>query len=221
MYSNEIHGWDSLHPKQQKLYELLVKLRHDELITLDDMREALGANSLNTAVHHLKQMERKGYIRKNTLTGRIETLAQPLQDIVYLNLYGSAGCGPSGFFAEENVQERIPFPAKQLRVNPNAFLVRARNDSMEPMIHDHDLVVIEPRPVASNGDVTLVVHQDEAKLKQFFREGSQIVLQSLNSRYRPIVACVDDEDVSLVGIVRGVVRSFADNDLKIQKSRYQ
>lgn len=219
MRKNKVDGWDSLHSTQQRLYELLVERKADESLTLQKMREELGANSLNTAVHHLKQLERKGYIRRDSMTGRFETLARPIRDIIYLNLYGMAGCGPNGFLVEENVVDRIPFPAKQLRVNPESFLVRARNNSMEPMIYDGDLVVVEPKRVISNGDVALVVHQEEAKLKRFFKDGSQIILQSLNSEYKPIVVDIDDEDVRPVGIVRGVIRNFTSGDLKLQKSR--
>jgi repressor LexA len=213
----KLEGWDSLHPTQQKLYELLAENEAaDEPLTLQKMGEELGVGSLNTVVHHLKQLERKGYIRRDT-AGRIETLARPLRDIVYLNLYGLAGCGPDGFINEDRVEERIPFPAKQLRISPNAFLVRAKNDSMEPMIHSDDLVVIEPGEVL-NGDVALVVQKDEAKLKRYFRLGEEVILQSLNPKYSPSISSLEDEDVRPVGVVRGVVHNFTSTDLNIQKS---
>ncbi len=180
MKQDSIEGWDSLHPRQRRLYEILVERSADESLTLEEMREELKTKFLNTVVHHLRQLERKGYVRKNGVTGRIETLVRPMRDVVYLPLYGMAGCGP-GFIAEDNVVEHIPFPARQLRVSPDTFLVKARGDSMEPMIHDGDLVLVEPGHVISNGRVALVLHQDEAKLKQFFVDDLKIFLQSLNT----------------------------------------
>lgn len=205
MTQKTTQGWDSLHPKQQKLYELLLEHKGDGALTLDGMREELKASSLNTVVHHLKQLEKKGYIRRNGGGGQIETLPAPVRDIVYLNLYGTVGCSPTGFFNEDNVKESIPFPAKKMRVNPNSFLVEARGDSMEPLIHDKDLVLVDRTPVSS-GDTAVVVHKSEAKLKKLFKERGHIVLQSLNSKYQPEV--VDPDDIRAVGVVRGVVRSF-------------
>ncbi len=216
MPPKKIQGWDSLHPKQQQLYELLLKQKSDDTLTLEDMRAELGVESLNTVVHHIGQLEKKGYIRKNGGYGDIKVLPAPVQDIVYLSLYGTVGCSLEGFFNEDNVRDRIPFPVKQLRVNPDSFLVEARGDSMEPMIHDHDLVLVDRGPVTS-GSIAVVVDQGGAKLKQVYRVGSTVVLQSLNSKYKPVVA--ERTDVREVGVVRGVVRSFPDEGLKAKKSR--
>ena len=214
MPKKSIRGWDSLNPKQQKLYELL--LQANEKLTLDAMREELDVESINTVVHHLKQLEKKGYIRRYGDNGRIEVLSQPIRDIVYLGLYGMARCGPNGFFNDDNVIDRIPFPARQLRVDPDSFLVEARGDSMEPMIHDKDLVLLDRSPV-ENGDVAVVVYEGGAVLKKIHKERGRVVLQSLNPKYQSIVA--DPREVNAVGTVRGVVRSFRDADLKVKKNR--
>jgi len=214
MANKNIKGWDSLHPKQQQLYELLLK--NSEGLTLEVMRGELDVNAINTVVHHLKQLEKKGYIRRQGSNGRIEVLSAPVQDIVYLNLYGMVGCGPDGFFNDDNVVDRIPFPAKRMRVNAGSFLVEARGDSMEPMIHDRDLVLIDKSPVNS-GDVAVVVYGNGAVLKKIYKEKNNVILQSLNPRVEPFV--VDSNEITTVGIVRGVVHNFNENNLKVKKSR--
>lgn len=211
--TKDIEGWDSLHPKQQQLYELLLK--GDDDLTLDVMREELGASSLNTAVYHLKQLEKKGYIRRNGDFGRVEVLSKPLRDIIYLNLYGMAACGPDGFINDDNVVERIPFPAKKLRISTDSFLVEARGDSMEPLIHNKDLVLVDRSPVDS-GDTAVVVYNGGAVLKKIYKDQGRIVLQSLNTKYKPII--VNPDEINPIGIVRGVVRSFPEENLKIKKS---
>ncbi len=206
MLNKKVEGWDSLHPKQQQLYELLLDRKADESLTLEDMREDLDVGSLNTVVHHLKQLEKKGYIRRNSDNGGLEVLPAPVRDIVYLNLYGTVGCSPTGFFNDDNIIDRIPFPAKKIRVTSNSFLVEARGDSMEPLIHNKDLVLVDKIP-ATSGDTAVVIHNDEAKLKKLYKEKNHVVLQSLNTKYEPIVA--EPEDIRPVGVVRGVIRSFA------------
>lgn len=218
MDTDNIGGWDSLHPHQQTLYELLLDSNDpEEALTLEEMRGVLGVSSLNTVVHHLKQLEKKGYIRRNGDYGSIEVLPAPVRDIVYLNLYATVGCSPQGFFNDDNVKERVPFPAKKMRVNADSFLVEARGDSMEPLVHDQDLVLVDRTDAVSSHDTAVVVLNDGgAVLKKYYADSGQVILQSLNSKYQPIVA--SPEEVRVVGIVRGVVRSFTD-DSKVKKSR--
>ena len=204
-----IQGWDSLHPKQQRLYELL--LDGDQGLTLDAMRDDLGVNSINTVVHHLKQLEKKGYIRRYGDNGRIEVLPAPVRDIVYLNLYGTVRCGPNGVFTDANVIDRIPFPAKRVQVNADSFLVEAQGDSMEPMIQNKDLVLVDRTPVG-NGNIAVVLYQNGAVLKKLIKERGRVILQSLNSKYEPIVA--EPSDIVPIGIVRGVIRKFPEDNLK-------
>ncbi len=214
MTKKNIQGWDSLHPKQQQIYELLLKGESD--LTLDVMRDELGVNSLNTVVHHLKQLEKKGYIRRSGDYGQIEVLPAPVRDIVYLNLYGMVRCGPNGFFNEDNIVERVPFPAKKLRVTPDSFLVEAYGDSMEPLIHNKDLVLVDRSPV-DNGDTAVVVYEGGAILKKIYKDRGHIVLQSLNTKYEPIF--VNPDEINPIGIVRGIVHNFPEENLKIKKSR--
>ena len=217
MVKKKIEGWDGLHEKQHQLYEFLLAAKGDNALTLDNMRQNLEVSSLNTVVHHLKQLEKKGYIRRQGDYGPIEVLPAPIRDIVYLTLYGTVGCSPEGFFNDDNVVDRIPFPARQLRVNSDTFLVEARGDSMEPLIRDQDLVLVDRNPVSS-GDIAVVVHRESAKLKKLYKEKGQIILQSLNTKYDPIV--VRPDEIRAVGTVRGVVRNF-NIDLNIKKSRQQ
>lgn len=210
----DIQGWTSLHPKQQQIYELL--LEGDDDLTLNVMRNKLGVNSLNTVVHHLKQLEKKGYIRRYGDSGQIEVLPAPIRDIVYLNLYGMVRCGSNGFFNDDNVVDRIPFPAKKLRVSADSFLVEARGDSMEPLIYNKDLVLVDKSPV-DNGDTAVVVYEGGAVLKKIYKDHDRIILQSLNTKYEPIF--VNPDEINPIGIVRGVVHSFPEENLKIKKSR--
>ncbi len=205
MARNKVQGWESLHPNQQKLYQYLSDNAHDDQVTLADMSSVLDTTSLNTVVHHIRQLEKKGYIRRKGTGNQFEVLSAPVQDIVYLNLYGMAGCSPDGFFNDDNVVDRIPFPAKRMSVPADSFLVEARNDSMEPLIHDRDLVLVDKGPV-ENGSIVVVVHKDGAKIKKIFKDKKHMILQSLNQKYDPDI--VEADDIRIVGSVRGVIRNF-------------
>ena len=203
-------GLGQLNPTQQKLYQLLAKENQNFSLSLREIAELIGVNSHNTVEHHLQQLEKKGYIFRNKESGRIEALKDPARDILYLNLYGTAQCGPEGFFAEDNIIERMPLPAKQLHIKPNSFLVRAENDSMEPMIYSGDLVVVEKVAEPANGSVVVVTQNDGAKIKKLFVENGTMVLQSLNSKYNPIIVS-QPQEVTVEGLVRNIIGNRMDN----------
>jgi repressor LexA len=193
-----------IHPTQLRLYALLKEENQNESLSLRDIASLIGVNSPNTVEHHLQQLEKKGYIFRDKESGRIEALQEPATDMMYLNLYGSAQCGPDGLFAEDNIIERMALPAKQLHIKPDCFLVRAQNDSMQPMIYDGDLVVVEKNESPTNGSVVVLTHDDGAKIKKLFVENGTMVLQSLNTNYPPIVVS-EPEQVYIAGTVRSVI----------------
>ena len=88
------------------------------------------------------------------------------------------------------------------------FALRVRGDSMiEDQICDGDVVVIERRDEARNGEtVVALVGGDEATLKRFYRRGERVELVPANSSMQPIE--VPAADVQIRGVVRGLMRTF-------------
>ncbi len=94
-------------------------------------------------------------------------------------------------------------PSKQ-----DHYVLRVRGDSMiEDQICDGDLVVIEGRKEARNGEtVVALVEGTEATLKRFYRDGAQVKLVPANSSMAPME--FHAADVEIRGVVRGLIRQF-------------
>jgi repressor LexA len=195
-----------LHPTQEKLIDVLKELDSDSL-PLRDIAEKIGVKSPNTVAHHIEQLEKKGYIFRDTITKKINLLKNPVKDIVFLNVYGLAECGVGGYFVEENILDRVPLPAKTFRVTQTSFLVEAVGDSMSPVIESGDLVLADKTSVAEDGDLVVVIHNGTAKIKKFFKKAKAVILQSVNPAYPPLSAFIDD-DLEIAGVVTGIVRKF-------------
>ena len=76
---------------------------------------------------------------------------------------------------------------------------------IEDAIADGDIVLIERRETARNGETVVAVLPDgEATLKRFYRENGRIRLQPANSTMEPIYT----DDVEIRGVVCGVVRRY-------------
>jgi repressor LexA len=86
------------------------------------------------------------------------------------------------------------------------FLLKVRGDSMiGDHIRDGDLVLVEPRPTAEEGEkVVAVLPSGEATLKRLFRDGKRFRLQPSNPDLEPIYA----DDLEIRGVVRGVLRRY-------------
>ena len=200
-----------LHPTQEKLMDVLKSPGGDlesDSMSLREMAERIGVSSPNTVSHHIEQLEKKGYLFRDKVTKQINLLKSPVKDIVFLNVYGMAECGPGGYFVEDNILDRVPLPSKTFKVTPTSFLVEAVGDSMIPMIEEGDLVLADKTNSAQNGDLVVVIHNGTAKIKKFFKEAKSVILQSINPAYPPLSAYIDD-DLEIAGVVTGIVRKFS------------
>jgi len=193
-----------LHPTQKAILKVLK--RGVEGVSLRDIAREIGVRSPATVVYHLRQLEKRGYLRRNPASPSDYTLLKdPVKDIIYVNLYGLASCGTNGFLAEENVLDRVPLSTRLFGVADRSFLVRARGDSMEPMISDRDLVLVERQPRVETNTIALVICGEEPRIKKLIYAGDQIVLASLNSRYSPEVYR-KGEGIAIVGKVKSVIK---------------
>lgn len=197
----------NLHPTQRKLLVLL-KQHAENPLTMRELQEELGVSSTSMVHHHISQLEKRGYLRRNpTNSHDYQVLAdEPNKKIAYLNLYGLARCGPQGTILDGNPIERIPVATALLGFDASqAFMVRAKGDSMEPKIKNGDFVIV--KKVESNqapeGSIVVCTNNGETMIKQFRSDigSKKIILVSLNShKYPPIVA--NGDDFRIEGVVR-------------------
>jgi len=192
----------SLHPTQKKLLELL-KDNIAEPLTIRQLQEALGISSTSVVHHHLEQLEKKGFLRRNPANPKdYQILADsPEKTITYINLYGLAQCGQKGSILEGSPIDRIPISSKILGFSSSeAFMVKAKGNSMTPKINDGDLVIAKKSNNIDNGSIAVCVNNGEALIKKV-KKGKEIILVSTNPDYEPFVAA---KDFRIEGIVRGI-----------------
>jgi repressor LexA len=179
-----------------------------------EIGEAVGLSSSSTVQSHLKTLERRGLLWRDPTKPRAlvprehagsKTATLPpsgdAPDIVLIPVVGRVAAGVP-ITAAENLEETFVLPAAFSR-RPGTFMLRVKGDSMiEAAILDGDLLVIDPRPDATNGEIVVAMIDGEATVKRFYREPGRIRLQPENSTMAPIYA----EDVTIVGRVEAVVR---------------
>jgi repressor LexA len=195
---------EQLHQTQKQLLEILVS-NSDKLLTIREMQFMLGISSTSGVVRHLTQLEKKGFVKRNPYNPRdYQVLNQgPEKEIAWLNLYGLVQCGQNGSFLDSTPIDRIPIATRLLSFSSSeAFLVKAKGNSMCPKINEGDFVI--GRRVKDLGDFPLImcVNNGEALIKKVRKDGDAIILSSLNPDHAPFLA---SSDFKIVGEVRGVI----------------
>lgn len=100
--------------------------------------------------------------------------------------------------------ERVSVPANMVRRNTYALKVRGHS-MIDDNIQDGDIVVIEKRESAENGQsVVAMINGEQVTLKKFYVERNGIRLQPANPEMEPIY--LKNEEVQILGIVTGVIR---------------
>lgn len=100
--------------------------------------------------------------------------------------------------------QRVSVPSNMVRRNTYALKVRGHSMT-DDNIQDGDIVVIEKRESAENGQsVVAMINGEQVTLKKFYVERDGIRLQPANPEMEPIY--LKNEDVQILGIVTGVIR---------------
>lgn len=83
---------------------------------------------------------------------------------------------------------------------------RVRNFAMyDEHILEGDIVFIEKRPYARDGDIVVVIIEEKTvAMKKYYRDGANIELRPANDNYQSIYVSADK--ISIQGVVRGLLR---------------
>jgi len=195
--------------RQQQVYVFLSQYcqRHGFAPSLREIAEHLGVSGNLGVLRHLDALEKKGYLRRSSGSSRGIVMAGPAAPReTHLPLVGTVRAGLPQLALEE-VEGRCMVDPSLVR-SPDSFLLRVQGESMiEAHICPGDLAVVRPQSTAENGAIVVALLDGEATLKRFFHEGEWIRLQPENREMAPIIVR-DGEEVTLVGVVTGILRSI-------------
>lgn len=122
----------------------------------------------------------------------------------------SVSCG-GGVIADDNIEGYVDFPEELARTG-EFFALTVKGDSMEPDLHDKDVVIVKQQPDAETGDLVIAkVNGDEGFCKRLKKYADGIALVSVNPSYEPMYFSekqVKEEPVVVVGKVVEVRRKL-------------
>lgn len=115
----------------------------------------------------------------------------PAMDVV--PLVGRIACG-TPITAEENIDQMVCVPSRW----HSTFTLTCKGDSMEPRIHDGDLVAIRSQPEVENGEIAAVRIGEEATLKHVYLHENFIELRPENPAFSSIILSWEDMNTVVI-----------------------
>jgi repressor LexA len=179
--------------------------------TVREIAKHLGMSGPHGAKHFLDMLQQKGFIRRLSKSSRAIELVHPssttLSPARMVPLLGRVRAGKP-LLAEENIETTLAIDKQFARWN-NVFLLRVVGESMtEAHIKDGDLALVKPQPTIDNGEIAVILINDEATIKRFFKQKGVISLEPANQNMKPIIIKPGTLEVTIVGKVVGIVRNM-------------
>ena len=195
--------------RQREILDYLAEFiqQHGYAPSLEEIGRRFGLSSLATVHKHLTNLEAKGFIRRAWNRSRSVELVPTRvgRRAVELPLLGTVAAGaPIEAVASS---ETIAVP-EDIVAARDTYALRVRGNSMiDEQIRDGDIVIVEDRKSADNGEMVIALLDGaDVTLKKFYRDDGRIRLQPANPALRPLV--VEPDQVQIQGVVVGVVRRY-------------
>lgn len=201
--------------RQREIFEFIrdfVK-RNGYSPSLEEIGSHFGLSSVATVHKHVHHLVEKGFLQKAWNRSRsvepVEEVASEAPDLATLPVLGTVAAGsPIEAIEDDGATERVSVPTEMVSRPGETYVLRVRGESMiDEQIRDGDMVVVESRKQARNGDtVVAIVGGSDATLKRFYKKGDQVRLVPANPDMQPIE--VHAGEVEIRGVLKGLLRQY-------------
>ncbi|MDN5324135.1 MAG: repressor LexA [Clostridia bacterium] len=121
-----------------------------------------------------------------------------ITDIVKIPVLGVIRAGEP-ILAEENIIGYESISADEIK-SGEYFYLKVKGDSMiNARIYDGDLVLVRKQEDVENGQIAVILIEDEATLKRVYRNNGTLILHPENPKYQPML--IEKGNVKIIGKV--------------------
>jgi repressor LexA len=131
--------------------------------------------------------------------------AAPQSQVVEIPIYGEIPAGMASL-AEQNIEGHVALDRHSVNASRSArtFALRVRGDSMVGAhILDGDIVILEDRKTARNGDIVAALIDGETTLKRYLVERGRPYLKAENPRFPDLIPA---RELKIQGVMTSLIR---------------
>jgi repressor LexA len=203
----------ALSKRQKEILRYIISevRKHGYPPSVREIGQAVGLSSSSTVHAHLKNLEKKGYLKRGEALPRAigilkdqgGAVRRERRDVIEIPFVGRIAAGEP-LLAEENIEDYVPLPL-EFAGGDESFMLQVNGESMIDVgIMDGDYVVIKPQQSVENGEIAAVMIDDSATIKRFYRDRNQFRLVPENKTMDPIITKEADVLGRVVAVLRHV-----------------
>jgi repressor LexA len=170
-----------------------------------EIQQHFGFASQTSVMQYLDVLERKGFVDRHARKAR--ALITPVQKvrITDIPIYGQIPAGMATL-TDQTIEGHVSLDTRSANASKNGrtFALRVRGDSMiEAHILDGDLVILEDRKEAQNGDIVAALIDGETTLKRYVVERGRPYLKAENPMFPNLIPA---RELRIQGVMVSLVR---------------
>ncbi len=170
-----------------------------------EIQEHFGFASQTSVMQYIAALERKGFLDRHARKAR--ALITPIQRvrITDIPIYGHIPAGMATL-TEQSAEGHVSLDTGSVNASRNSrsFALRVRGDSMiNAHILDGDIVILEDRKDAQNGDIVAALIDGETTLKRYVVERGRPYLKAENPDYPDLTPA---RELRIQGVMISLVR---------------
>ncbi len=170
-----------------------------------EIQEHFGFASQTSVMQYIAALERKGFLQRHARKARALITAAPQSRIVDIPIYGEIPAGMATL-AEQNIEGHVALDLDSVNASRSGrtFALRVRGDSMiGAHILDGDIVILEDRQTAKNGDIVAALIDGETTLKRYLTERGRPYLKAENPKFPNLIPA---RELRIQGVMTSLVR---------------
>ena len=170
-----------------------------------EIQTHFGFASQTSVMQYIATLERKGFLDRHARKAR--ALVTPMQKvrITDIPIYGEIPAGMS-VLSEQSAEGHVSLDVASANASKDGrtFALRVRGDSMiEAHILDGDIVILEDRSDAQNGDIVAALIDGETTLKRYVVERGRPYLKAENPLFPDLIPA---RELRIQGVMVSLVR---------------
>lgn len=193
--------------RQKSILDFIQSEQREKGITPStrEIQSHFGFASQTSVMQYIATLERKGFLDRHARKAR--ALITPLQKvrITDIPIYGQIPAGMASV-TEQSAEGHVSLDAESVNASRNGrtFALRVRGDSMiDAHILDGDLVILEDRKDAQNGDIVAALIDGETTLKRYVTERGRPYLKAENPLYPDLTPA---RELRVQGVMISLIR---------------